>query len=136
MSNKDILIIAITEWLCNIASSVLPQVQVPQHSNIGRMMSGFLGINPTTYNIWNELGFLLAPTIKTFIEPQLRKYIDAIPEENIKDMAMSYADVLYKQAQEKGAVNMFGVELGPVTFEGLKNILQDKFNANINTISL
>lgn len=134
MSNKDILIIAITEWMCNIAASVLPQIQVPQQSGIGRMMSGFLGINPATYNIWNELGFLLTPTIKSFIEPQLRKYVDAIPDENIKDMAMGYADALHKQAQDKGAVNMFGIELGPSTFEGLKNILNDKFNAN--TISL
>lgn len=134
MSNKDILVVAITEWLGNIASSVLPQIQVPPQSAIGRMMSGFFGINPATYNIWNELGFLMTPTIRSFVEPQLRKYIDAIPDENIKDMAMSYADALLTQAQQKGSVNMFGVELGPGTFEGLKAILHDKFNTN--TISL
>lgn len=133
MSNKDTLIVAVTEWLGNIASSVLPQVNIPPQSAIGRMMSGFLGINPATYNIWAELGFLMNPTIRSFIEPQMRKYMDALPDDNIKDIAMEYADALLAQAKEKGSVNIFGVELGEKTFEGLKGILKEKFNTNITT---
>jgi hypothetical protein len=135
MKNADILILAVSEWLGKIASSILPQIKIPPQSAIGKMMQGFLGINPAQYNVWNELGFLLTPTMQSFVEPQLRKYLATIPDESIKDMAMTYADALLKQAQEKGAVNMFGVQLGPNTFEGLKGILNEKFN-NSTPISL
>lgn len=135
MKNTDILILAVSEWLGKIASSILPQIKIPPQSAIGKMMQGFLGINPAQYNVWNELGFLLTPTMQSFVEPQLRKYLASVPDESIKDMAMTYADALLKQAQEKGAVNMFGVQLGPNTFEGLKGILNEKFN-NSTPISL
>jgi hypothetical protein len=135
MKNADILILAVSEWLGKIASSILPQIKIPPQSAIGKMMQGFLGINPAQYNVWNELGFLLTPTMQSFVEPQLRKYLASVPDESIKDMAMTYADALLKQAQEKGAVNMFGVQLGPNTFDGLKGILNEKFN-NSTPISL
>lgn len=135
MKNTDILILAVSEWLGKIASSILPQIKIPSQSAIGKMMQGFFGINPAQYNVWNELGFLLTPTMQSFVEPQLRKYLASVPDESIKDMAMTYADALLKQAQEKGAVNMFGVQLGPNTFEGLKGILNEKFN-NSTSISL
>jgi hypothetical protein len=128
MNNTDILIGAASEWLGKIASSVLPQVKIPPTSAIGKMMQGFFGINPAQYNIWAELGFLLNPTIQSFVEPMMRKYLAVIPDENIKDVAMKYADAMLKQAQDKGSVNVFGVELGAKTFEGLKGILEDKFN--------
>ena len=135
MRNTDILILAVSEWLGKIASSILPQIKIPPQSAIGKMMQGFFGINPAQYNVWNELGFLLTPSMQSFVEPQLRKYLASVPDESIKDMAMNYADALLKQAQEKGAVNMFGVQLGPNTFEGLKGILNEKFN-NSTPISL
>lgn len=134
MNNKDILINAISEWLGNIATSVMPQIKVPPQSAIGKMMSGFLGINPLTYNVWNELGFLITPTMQAFVEPTMRKYLDAIPDEDIKDVAMTYADAMLKQAQTAGSVNVFGVQLGEKTFEGLKGILNEKFNANTTTL--
>lgn len=133
MNNTDTLIGAVTEWLGKVASSVMPQVSIPPQSAIGKMMSGFLGINPASYNVWNELGFLLNPTIRSFVEPQMRKYLANIPDASIKDMAMTYADALVKQAQEKGSVNIFGVEFGANAFEGLKGILKEKFNENNTT---
>ena len=129
MNNTDTLIGAVTEWLGKVASSVMPQVSIPPQSALGKMMSGLLGINPASYNVWNELGFLLNPTIRSFVEPQMRKYLANIPDENIKDMAMNYADALLTQARERGAVNVFGVELGANAFEGLKSILESRFNA-------
>ena len=133
MNNADTLIGAVTEWLGKVASSILPKVSIPPQSAIGKMMSGFLGINPSTYNVWNELGFLLNPTIRSFVEQQMRKYLANIPDASIKDMAMTYADALVKQAQEKGAVNIFGVEFGANAFEGLRGILKEKFNENNTT---
>lgn len=94
-------------------------------------MQGFFGINPAQYNIWNELGFLLNPTIQSFVEPKLRQFLLAIPEDKVKDVAMQYADALITQAQEKGAVNVFGIQIGQNAFEGLKEILNEKFNNNL-----
>lgn len=132
MTNADILITAMVEWVGKIAASILPQVKIPPTSTIGKMMQGFFGINPAQYNLWAELGFLLNPTIQSFVEPMMRKYLAVIPDENIKDVAMNYADALLAQAQNKGSVNVFGIELGAKTFEGLKGILEEKFNnANI-----
>lgn len=128
MTNADNLIAGLSEWLTRVAASVLPKVNIPINSGIGKAMQGLLGINPAQYNLWNELGFLLMPTVRGFIEPQLRRYLSAIPDESIKDMAMSYVDSFIAQAREKGYVNLFGVQLGTNAFEGLKDILNQKFN--------
>lgn len=131
---KEKLIAGVSEWLSKIAQSVLPQVNIPPTSPIGKMMSGFLGINPSSYNIWAELGFLLTPTITSFVEPALRKYLASIPDDQVQTVAMSYADAMIKQAQEKGYVNLFGVQLGANAVEGLKNILHQKFNETSITL--
>lgn len=128
MTNADNLIAGLSEWLTRVAASVLPKVNIPTNSGIGKAMQGLLGINPAQYNLWNELGFLLTPTVKGFIEPQLRRYLSAIPDESIKDMSMSYVDSFIAQAREKGYVNLFGVQLGANAFEGLRDILNQKFN--------
>lgn len=128
MTNADNLIAGLSEWLTKVAASVLPKVNIPTNSGIGKAMQGLFGINPAQYNVWNELGFLLTPTVRGFIEPQLRRYLSAIPDESIKDMAMSYVDSFIAQAREKGYVNLFGVQLGANAFEGLKDILNQKFN--------
>lgn len=133
MNNTDKLVAAVSEWLAKVGASALPQIQISPTSTIGRMMSGLLGVNPQQYNVWNELGFLLTPTINSFVEPQLRKYLSSVPDESIKDMAMVYANSLITQAQTKGAVNMFGVQLGANAFEGLKGILEQKFGV-INNV--
>ena len=130
MSNADNLIAGVSEWLTRVAASVLPKVSIPPTSGIGKAMQGLFGINPAQYNIWNELGFLITPTIRGFLEPQLRRYLSAVPDDAIKDMAMSYADSFIAQAKEKGYVNLFGVQLGANAFEGLKDILSEKFNIN------
>lgn len=127
MTNADKLVSGITEWIGRVATSILPQVKIPPTSAIGKVMSGFFGINPTQYNVWNELGFLLNPTIQSFVEPKLRQYMAAIPDDKIEDMAKAYAEALIKQAEEKGSVNVFGVEMGKNAFEGLKDILESKF---------
>lgn len=127
MNNIDTLIVAVSEWLGRIAASILPQIKIPPQSTIGRMMSGLLGINPAQYNVWNELGFLITPTMRSFVEPRLREYLANMPDEQVKDIAMTYADAMLKQAQEKGAVNIFGVQLGANAFEGLKGILAERF---------
>lgn len=127
MTNIDKVSSALSEWGFYVAKNVLPKFTIPPGSTIGNIMQGFFGINPASYNIWNELGFLAEPLIQTMISPVVGKYMQGIPEEQVKDIAMKFADAFVKQAKEKGSVNLFGLEMGADAFEDLKLILESKF---------
>lgn len=127
MTNIDKVSAALSQWVFNVAKSVLPQVGIPTESAIGKFMYGILGVNPTTYNIWNELGFLAEPMIQTIITPMANKYLAGLPDEQVKEVAMKFADAFIQQAQQKGSVNLFGLQIGENAFADLKSILQNKF---------
>lgn len=127
MASIDKLGEALTEWGMNVAKSVLPNVKIPPQSGIGGFMA-MLGVDTSTYNIYNELGFLLKPTMRRFIQPTLAKYLGGMTDAEVEEMAMEYAEALRTQAMEKGYVNIFGIQVGANAFDGLKDILTDKFN--------
>jgi hypothetical protein len=127
MTNINKVSVALGEWGFNVAKSVLPKVGIPAESAIGKFMYGILGVNPATYNIWNELGFLAEPMIQTMVTPLVERYMKGIPDEQVKDIAMKFADAFIAQAQEKGSVNLFGLEMGQNAFTDLKAILTSKF---------
>ena len=127
MSNIDKVSAALSEWIFNVAASILPKMKIPNESPIGKFMYGILGINPANYNIWKELGFLAEPTIQVMVSPMLTKFLGAMPDEQIKEIADKYVDALIARAQEKGSVNVFGIEIGPKSFVGLKELLASKF---------
>ena len=127
MTNVDKVSIALSEWGFNVAKSVLPKINIPMESAIGKFMYGILGINPVSYNIWNELGFLAEPMIQSLVSPMVGRYLQGIPEEQVKDIAMKFADAFVKQARTKGSVNLFGLEMGENAFTDLKAILASKF---------
>ena len=91
MNNQAKLIEVLSEWGFNIAKGVLPNVKVPPTSTIGKMMT-LLGINPLTYSIYNELGFLVEPSIRAFIAPMVARYAGQLPDEQIPIIARMYAD--------------------------------------------
>ena len=126
MVNKGKLVEAVAEWLTRIAYSVLPQVQVPPTSGIGKFMS-MIGVDVAKYNVWNELGFLLTPTIKSFVTPTMAKYLDVIPDEKIPEVAEEYVNAMIARAKETEYINIFGIQVGQNAFEDLKNIIQSKF---------
>jgi hypothetical protein len=128
MTNIDKVSAALSEWLFNVAASVLPKFKIPTESPIGKFMYGILGVNPSSYNIWKELGFLAEPTIQVMVTPMINKLLGSVPDEQVKDIAEKYVDALITHANEKGSVNVFGVELGTNAFEGLKDILASKFS--------
>lgn len=127
MASIDKLGEALTEWGMNVAKSVLPNVKIPQQSGIGSFMA-MLGVDVSSYNIYNELGFLLKPTMRRFIQPTLTKYLGGMTDAEVEEMAMEYAEALRTQAMEKGYVNIFGIQVGANAFDGLKDILTNKFN--------
>ena len=127
MASIDKLSEALADWGMNVAKSVLPNVKIPPQSGIGSFMQ-MLGVDIRSYNIYNELGFLLKPTMRRFIQPTLTKYLGGMTDEEVKEMAFEYAEALRTQANERGYVNIFGIQVGTNAFDGLKDILTTKFN--------
>jgi hypothetical protein len=127
MASIDKLGEALTEWGMNVAKSVLPNVKIPPQSGIGSFMA-MLGVDTSTYNIYNELGFLLKPTMRRFIQPTLSRYLGGMTDAEVEEMAMEYADALRTQAMDRGYVNIFGIQVGANAFDGLKDILANRFN--------
>ena len=128
MTNIDKVSSALSQWAFNIAKSVLPQINIPTESAIGKFMYGILGVNPATYNVWSELGFLAEPMIQTIVAPMANKYLAGIPDEQIQEIAVKFADAFIQQAQQKGSINLFGLQMGENAFTDLKSILLNKFN--------
>lgn len=127
MTSIDKVSIALSEWGFYVAKSVLPKFSIPAESALGKFMYGIMGINPASYNIWNELGFLAEPMIQTLVTPMVGKFMQGIPEEQVQDIANKFADAFITRAKEKGSVNLFGLELGEDAFADLKAILTSKF---------
>ena len=127
MSSIDKLSEALTEWGMNVAKSVLPNVAIPQQSGIGNLMQ-MLGVDVHTYNIYDELGFLLKPTMRRLVMPTLNKYLGGMSDAEVEEVAMEYVEAMREKANEKGYVNLFGIQVGANAFDGLKEILIDKFN--------
>ena len=129
MTNIDRVSSALSQWAFNVAKSVLPQINIPTESAIGKFMYGILGVNPATYNVWNELGFLAEPMIQTLVTPMANKYLAGIPDDQIQEIAVKFADAFIQQAQQKGSINLFGLQMGENAFTDLKSILLSKFNS-------
>ena len=117
---------AASEWIFKIAASVLPKVKIPSESPIGKFMYGFIGVDPSSYNLWNELGFLAEPTIEVIVTPMISQYLGGMSDEQIKSVAMKYADAMIAQVEKKGSINLFGMQLQRDAFEDLKRILTEK----------
>ena len=124
MSNIEKLSEILTEWLSNVASSVLPKVSIAPTSSIGRVMNGFFGIDLGSYNVWNELGFLAKPAINSFVQPMLVKYLSFMPEDKIKSTALEMVGAMVKQAEMKGYVNLFGIQIGKNAFDDLHMMIE------------
>lgn len=126
MTNLDKVSAALGQWGYNVVKSVLPSVKIPVGGKLGGLMQ-LIGADPATYNIWNELGFLAEPLIQTVVTPAVHRMLGSIPDDQIPELAMKFVDSFIQRADEKGGVNLFGIELGKSTFERLKEILSRQF---------
>jgi hypothetical protein len=126
MTSVDKLGEALTEWTMNVAKSVLPNVKIQPQSGIGSFMQ-MLGVDTRTYSIYDELGFLFKPTMRRFIQPTLAKYLSGMTDAEIEEMAMEYVEAMRQEAANRGYINIFGIQVGANAFDGLKDILTDKF---------
>lgn len=126
MTSIDKLSEALTEWGMNVAKSVLPNVKIPPQSGVGSFMQ-MLGVDTRTYSIYDELGFLFKPTMRRFIQPTLAKYLSGMTDAEIEEMVMEYVEAMRQEAANRGYINIFGIQVGANAFDGLKEILTDKF---------
>ena len=127
MTNIDKVSLALSEWAFNVAKAFLPQFKIPVGGKLGGLMQ-MIGADPAKYNIWNELGFLAEPLIQTMVTPAVGRLMGGIPDEQVPELAMKFVDSFIKRAEEKGGVNLFGLEIGQSTFERLKEILERKMS--------
>lgn len=127
MAKIDILSQALSEWAFKVAKSILPQVQIPVGGKLAGLMQ-VIGVNPATYNIWNELGFLAEPLIQTMVTPAVGRLLQGIPDEQVAELAVKYVDAFIARSKEKGAVNLFGVEIEEAEWQELKSMLQTRLN--------
>lgn len=89
-------------------------------------MQGLFGINPATYNVWNELGFLAEPMIQSMVTPAINKVLSGMSDEQIKEVVLKFIDSFVEQSRTKGSVNLFGIELKEDAFNGLRQIMLNK----------
>lgn len=132
MSNIEIVSSALTEWLTKVAKSVLPKASIPAFSNAGKVISGLFGIDLSRYSLWDELGFLLNPTMRAFVEPYLNRFLSQVPDEKVEEVAMEFVNSFIEQCQKKGSINIFGIELKQDAFLDLREIMARHFTAANN----
>lgn len=116
---------ALGRWGFDIARAILPAYRIPQGSAIGNIMQGFLGVNPATYNVWDELGFLAEPLIQSVVSPMVNRALAGMSEEQAKDVVNKFVDAFMEQAKKKGEVNVFGISVDKKDVEGLKALLTE-----------
>lgn len=128
MTNIDRVSAALGEWGFNIAKAVLPQINIPVGGKLAGLMQ-IMGADPATYSIWNELGFLAEPIVQTVVTPAVHKMLGGIPDEQVPELANKFIDSFIARAEEKGSVNLFGLEIGKPSFERLKEIMNSKLES-------
>ena len=125
MAKIDKISQVLSEWAFGVAKSVLPQVQIPIGGTLGGIMQ-ILGVNPASYNIWNELGFLAEPLIETMVSPAVRRMLAEIPEDQVEELALKYVDAFIQQTRSKGSVNLFGIQLEENDLKGLRSMIVER----------
>ena len=128
MTNIDRVSAALGEWGFNIVKAVLPQINIPVGGKLAGLMQ-IMGADPATYSIWNELGFLAEPIVQTVVTPAVHKMLGGIPDEQVPELANKFIDSFIARAEEKGSINLFGLELGKTSFERLKEIMNSKLES-------
>lgn len=83
-------------------------------------------MNPASYNVWKELGFLAEPLLQSLVTPAVNRMLAGMSDEQAQDIVFKFVDSFITQAKEKGSVNLFGIELKEDAFIGLREILANK----------
>ena len=124
MNNAELVAVAVRKWLTPIVKTIGGGIKIPVTSGIGKFMSSFFGLDLSTYNVLNELDFI--------IEPTLAKLSKFIPDEQIPKVVNSYLDSAITKATAKGSVNIFGFEFEATAFQNLKREIDNSLKNNVS----
>lgn len=131
MTNIEKFASALKEWLRPILSEILPNVRIPAQSMFGGIMRNYLGIDPASYNIWEELGtVVLDPTIEQVLRPAMRKLSQVVPDEDVPAAVQSYLDAFRKKTEQDGVVNIFGIQFEQQAFDNFERLFKSKLKTN------
>lgn len=97
-----------------------------------KFMGSVFGLDLSTYNLLNELDFIIEPTLDYIIKPQLAKLSKFIPDEQIPKVVNSYLDAAISKATAKGSVNLFGFEFEATAFQNLKREIDNSLKNNVS----
>lgn len=101
-------------------------------SGIGKFMGSVFGLDLSTYNLLNELDFIIEPTLDYIIKLQLAKLSKFIPDEQIPKVVNSYLDAAISKTTAKGSVNLFGFEFEATAFQNLKREIDNSLKNNVS----
>ena len=107
-------------------------IKIPVTSGIGKFMGSVFGLDLSTYNLLNELDFIIEPTLDYIIKPQLAKLSKFILDEQIPKVVNSYLDAAISKATAKGSVNLFGFEFEATAFQNLKREIDNSLKNNVS----
>lgn len=106
MTNAELVAVAVGKWLTLIVKTIGGGIKIPVTSGIGKFMGSVFGLDLSTYNLLNELDFIIKPTLDYIIKPQLAKLSKFIPDEQIPKVVNNYLDAAISKATAKGSVNL------------------------------
>lgn len=129
MNNSDKIITAIFDWLQPVITAQLPNTLQGFSDKVSGFMGKYLGIDLGNYNVFNELGFLLRPGLDSMLRPKLQEMLSKVPDEQLPDMVTGMLDACIAQAEEKGMVNIFGVEINAKGFRNLKSAIMNNLKS-------
>lgn len=132
MTNAELVAVAIGKWLTPIVKTIGGGIKIPVTSGIGKFMGSVFGLDLSTYNLLNELDFIIEPTLDYIIKPQLAKLSKFIPNEQIPKVVNSYLDAAISKATAKGSVNLFGFEFEATAFQNLKREIDNSLKNNVS----
>ena len=133
MTNKQILSNSIAQWVTPIAQEVLPNINISKLGWANKFIGGMLGIDLSNYNIWNEFSFLFNDLIGEFITPQIDSALNNlhISDDKIPEFYPKILDSCINRCREVNYINVFGLQFNEISFQNLKNILDNNLsNAN------
>lgn len=132
VANAELVAVAVGKWLTPIVKTIGGGIKIPVTSGIGKFMGSVFGLDLSTYNLLNELDFIIEPTLDYIIKPQLAKLSKFIPDEQIPKVVNSYLDAAISKATAKGSVNLFGFEFEATAFQNLKREIDNSLKNNVS----
>lgn len=128
-SNAEILTAVITHWVSPMSEAVANSVLGTKLMGVNEWAKKYFPL-PVNYNVTQELGFLLRPTVNAMLGPAISRVLQSsgIEDSDIPKYAHELAKSMRNEANEKGVVTVFDTF---ILSESDIITLQDLLNKNL-----